>query len=807
MLYAEVSVNSPAAILPTFSYRIPETLDISPGQAVWVPFGRQILQGVVISTGTTPEYPETRDIAGLIEDAPVLSALSIKLGKWISMYYRCRLFQALALMLPPGFERRSLCSIRLAKNIAHAEDSGLNEREKTLLNQLKNAGTLNLKEIEKQSGARQAHKIVSRLAKLGLATLQFNIEPQRISPQLVTYLRLALDNEAALEAIQDMRRCAPKQAALLAYLCKAGQAVKWKQASLATGSTRTVMRALADKGFINAEQIETSRKPIPESNNQPEAPLTPNRAQAEALTKIKKSLQQQNGRAFLLYGITGSGKTEVYLQALAEAIKMGKTAIVLIPEISLTSQTIGRFTARFPNRVAVLHSRLSLGERFDQWREIKAGKYDVVVGPRSALFAPLPNPGLIVIDEEHEWSYKQDTSPRYHARNVAFKLSELSNATMILGSATPDVESFYYARCGKLELINMPDRLTAETGSRLPEIEIVDLRQELKTGNRSIFSRKLQESISYTLKQKEQVILFLNRRGGASFVQCRDCGHVINCRRCEVPMSYHFDDEQLVCHHCNYRQKAPGICPECLSKRIKYLGLGTQAVAGEVSRLFPEARVLRWDSDATRQKNSHHNLQCNFQERKSDILIGTQMIAKGLDFPHVSLVGVISADTSLNLPDFRAGERTFALLSQVAGRAGRSLAPGKVIIQSYYPEHYAVQAAARHDYAAFYNTEIKYRLELIQPPFSKLVRLTFVHRNDEYCQNEAERLSGELKDCKNKKGIAGVSILGPAPAFIHRLRGQYRWNIIIKGHEPALLLDLVSLPRQWKVDVDPYGLE
>jgi primosomal protein N' (replication factor Y) len=353
----------------------------------------------------------------------------------------------------------------------------------------------------------------------------------------------------------------------------------------------------------------------------------------------------------------------------------------------------------------------------------------------------------------------------------------------------------------------MPERIAAACPTGLPSITVVDLRRELKAGNRSIFSRRLQLKMKEALKRHEQVILYLNRRGGATFVQCRTCGHVIGCRRCQVPMSYHFDQEKLVCHHCNYRLPVPTVCPECRSRHIKYLGLGTQAVARDTASLLPDARILRWDSDTTRPKDSHQGLLKDFSGGKADILIGTQMIAKGLEFPGVSLVGVINADTGLNLPDFRAGERTFSLLSQIAGRAGRGLLPGEAIIQSYWPEHYAIQAMAKQDYAAFYHTEIEYRRELNLPPFSKLIRLTFYHRNDDFCRRESFRLKTDMQQSLQRLGIAGVSIVGPAPAFIHRLRGLFRWNIFLKGQQPELLLDAVQLPRHWRVDVDPVGLE
>ncbi|MFC1967013.1 primosomal protein N', partial [Chloroflexota bacterium] len=427
--------------------------------------------------------------------------------------------------------------------------------------------------------------------------------------------------------------------------------------------------------------------------------------------------------------------------------------------------------------------------------------------PRSAIFAPQPDLGLIVIDEEHEWTYKQhDKSPHYHARDAAIKLAELTGATVILGSATPDVETFYRAQRGDCHLLQLPERVTPSENSPLPQVKIVDLRDELKSGNRSMFSRSLNNAIAKAVAGKEQVILFLNRRGAATFVQCRNCGFVLGCRRCEVPLTYHLTEDILACHQCNYRIPVPQICPQCLSQRIKFLGVGTQKLEQEASHTFSQARLLRWDSDTTRQKHSHQEILTKFRTHQADILIGTQMITKGLDFPLVTLVGVVNADTALNLPDFRAGERTFQLLSQVAGRAGRGPLGGQVIIQTYSPEHYAIQAAAKHDYLLFYNKEIVYRRQLNNPPFSQLASLVYTHTNDALCQKEAERMKRLLTEEWDSKGIADLSIIGPAPAFIHRLRSRFRWQLILRGSELSDFLSPIPVPQGWTVDIDPVGL-
>ena len=543
---------------------------------------------------------------------------------------------------------------------------------------------------------------------------------------------------------------------------------------------------------------------------------------------------------FLIHGVTGSGKTELYLRAIGEALAQGRQAIALVPEIALTPQTIARFAGRFPNRVTVIHSALSVGERYDVWRRVRAGDYDVVVGPRSALFAPLPRLGLIILDEEHESSYKQDAEAwggmkvYYDARRVADKLAELVDGVLILGSATPSLEAYYAAEGGDYRLLEMPQRVmghrqevavgsgnewpVAKSGgpsvdgseipvlyAGMPPVEVVDMRQELRAGNRSIMSRALQAELHATLDAGEQAILFLNRRGSSTFVMCRDCGAVQKCAHCEVPLTYHERANVLVCHHCNKRYPIPEICPGCSSKRIKYFGSGTQRIEDLVHQISPRARVLRWDADTTTGKGSHEAILRRFAGHEADVLVGTQMIAKGLDLPLVTLVGVISADVGLYLPDFRSGERTFQLLTQVAGRAGRSQRGGRVVVQTYTPDHYVIQAAARHDYSAFYRRELSYRQEYAYPPIRRMARLVYWDKNrtkaEEMAVSMAQRLQSRLQELGLDSRTA--TLLGPAPAFFARYRGYYRWQLIVCADEPQTVLRPLDIPFGWRVDIDP----
>ena len=810
MRYAEVSVNSPVAQRRTFSYAIPSGLSVDVGQAVWVPFGEKILQGIVLELSPYPAVEETREIIDVIEPHPLLSPAQVMLARWISEYYLSPLFDTVALMLPPGFKRKALTFISTTPNPNAHTLSSLPPAQKHVFELVRRQDNVSLKELEKRLGKKKAQAIVSQLVGRGLAVRSYELEPVKITPKKVPYLRLNVTaNQAREMTIELRKKRAAKQANLVDFLAQQSEPVPWAEARQRTDGNKAVAEALIRKGLVTWQQIEVKREPISYQNITPSSPLKLTATQEAAFNSIKDAIHGVTAqpKVFLLHGVTGSGKTEIYLQALAETVKLGKRGIALVPEIALTPQTIERFASRFPHKVAVLHSQLSPGEQFDEWQRIKEGEFYVVIGPRSALFAPQPELGLIIIDEEHEWTYKQpDKSPRYHTRNVAIKLAQLTGAVVILGSATPDVETFYHAQNGNYHLLQLPERVVPVEKSPLPQVEVVNLREELKAGNRSIFSRSLTQAITKAVAGGEQVILFLNRRGGATFIQCRSCGFVLRCRRCEVSLTHHFAEDALVCHQCNHKTPLPQICPRCSSHQIKSLGIGTQKLEQETGYSFPEARMLRWDSDMTKRKESHEAILSKFRAHQADILIGTQMVAKGLDLPRVTLVGVISADTSLNLPDFRAGERTFQLLSQVAGRAGRGPLGGQVIIQTFSPEHYAIQAAAKHDYASLYDKEINYRRQLRNPPFTQLALLTYSHTNDALCQREAERVRNQLIAERDAKGIADLNLIGPAPAFIHRLRGRFRWQLILRGTDLSTFISPIAFPQGWTIDIDPVSL-
>lgn len=530
--------------------------------------------------------------------------------------------------------------------------------------------------------------------------------------------------------------------------------------------------------------------------------------QAKALKIIIEAIEKREYKTFLLHGITASGKTEVYLQAIEEVLKKDRQAIVLVPEISLTPQTIERFVSRFGDRVATLHSKLTPAKRFMEWKKMRDDKARIAVGARSAIFSPMRNLGLIIVDEEHETTYKQDDVPRYHARDVAETRARLNNCPLILGSATPSLESYYRAKRGEYRLIKLTKRIEERL---LPKVKIVDMRMELATRKKvAIFSKVLLDAIDRTLKNGKQAIIFLNRRGFSTFVNCKKCGLVLKCKRCDTVLVYHFDEKKLICHYCNYRTQAPDICPKCRSGYIRYFGLGTERVESEISHNFSHVRIARMDSDTTAKRGSHDRILGEFKAGKVSILVGTQMIAKGLDFPKVTLVGVVSADVTLNLPDFRASERTFNLLTQVGGRAGRGEDGGEVIIQTYAPSHYAILAAAKHDYEKFYAEEITSRKELLFPPFINLVKVTVRARNEDL----ASRTAGELAEATRLKDKS-IDVAGPTPAPISRMRGYFRYNILLKDKDRMAMCNLLrSVLGKFKkphgvliaVDVDPISM-
>lgn len=675
---------------------------------------------------------------------------------------------------------------------------------------------------------------LKKLAEAGLVTIDRQDRPATVS--------LAIPRADVPQHIIAFRG-AEKPLHVLRVLARQPDPMELSWVYAQTGATLPELQKLEKLELIALGEKQNYRDSLADRDFVPSSAPTLTPEQAEAWSVIEahirswgwsKAAGESNPGLFLLHGVTGSGKTEIYLRAIELTLQQGRGAIYLVPEIALTAQTVRRVASRFPGKTAIVHSGLKEGERYDTWRRARSGLVQVVVGARSALFTPLPDVGLVILDEEHDQSYKQTEPippPYYHARDVAEQMMRHNSGTLILGSATPDVEIIHRAQRGDFKLLQLPTRImghririleqSERTGItpqytpahaedalsiELPTVKIVDMRQELRAGNTSIFSLPLQQALKETLQRREQAILFLNRRGESTYVFCRDCGYVATCPRCDSPLTYHRQGETLRCHRCGHRVPQPQSCPQCQSNRIKYFGAGTQQIEAALHQMFPKARTLRWDADTAGNADTHDLFLQRFIDHKADIMVGTQMVAKGLDLPLVTLVGVVSADMGLNLPDFRAGERTFQLLTQVAGRAGRGLLGGRVILQTYEPEHYAVQAAAHHDFAGFYKQEIRYRRELAYPPFRRLARLLFRDESEIRAHSEAETAANLLRTRIAEQQLDATELIGPAPCFFSRVNRVFRWHILLRAPDPVEVLRGFELRRGWHLDLDPIDV-
>lgn len=818
--YAEIIVDVAARNLDrTFHYRIPENLvcRLAAGMRVIVPFGRRTVEGYVVGFSEQPQVQDVRDIIDVVENSPLFNKDLLDLARWMSERYMCPLVESIHSIMPPGAR---MVDYKYAVAVSPAGSPSLDAEdfksstERQIYDYIIDKKKISFAELDRNFSRRAARQAVKDLEDRGLVETVGQMKA-KVKPRTVQTLALSVPERDLPDLIKVLESKAPKQAAVMK--CFTGHKT-WtvQEVSRLAGCDAAAVRRLVAKGFLRTTETHVRRDPYDSRTFQITTPMVPTPQQLTALQRIKKAIDLERHGTFLLHGVTGSGKTEVYLQAIAHCLQKGKDAVVLVPEISLTPQMVERFKSRFGNLVAVLHSRLSSGERYDEWRLIKEGRVKVVVGARSAVFAPFVNPGLFIIDEEHESSYKQEDNPKYHAREVAIARAQLCGSVVILGSATPSLETYARARAGKYDLLTLDQRVQ---GQPLPPVHVVDLREEMHSGHRSIFSRLLLEKLRGTLDRGEQAILFLNRRGFATFVVCRDCGLVLKCPKCSISLTMHAGENLLRCHYCDFHRKVPVTCPQCGSVNIRHFGVGTQKVEAEVRQWFPGARVARMDVDTTTRKGSHEKILNEFRDGKVDVLVGTQMIAKGLDFPRVSLVGVVTADTALNLPDFRAAERTFQLLTQVAGRAGRASIPGEVVVQTYSPEHYSIVCAQQHDYKGFYTAEMKNREALAYPPYSSLVRIVIIGKEENTVIRSAEMLGEALLLALNEESV-GVeqALLGPAPAPISKLRNRFRWQICIRGKPGRLLRRILAaeISRLEKdhrfgdigisIDVDPLSM-
>ncbi len=804
-----------------------------------------------------------RPVQTILDPEPALLPHQMKLAQWMSDYYVTSLSQVAQMMLPPGLMQRSRAVLRLVEGDEQSLDNsmqGISLRLRALVGLLLAEGEIDVERLKEMLGPKRAKEVLKEARANDLFQQDAELHAPRAHARVKRVVSLTTDkamlrewrartaeiaqsNQSAASEIEILpnqvqrpraskkgRKEAPNPWALpdvpgatatlvltsqdkdslraqhqLGAIDLLAQNINeqayWTPNALckASGMTAAQLKQLEREHLVTIEEREVRRNPNAGRGPLSTTPLKLTPDQQHALDCIVGP--EYEPRPILLHGVTGSGKTEVYLQALAAIIEQGKQGIVLVPEIALTTQAVLRVAGRFPDRVAIIHSELSMGERYDEWRRIRSGQVDVVIGSRSALFAPVPNLGIIIIDEEHEPAYKQaERRPTYHARKTALVLGEILSIPVVMGSATPSLTTFYQAQQGDYRLIELPGRINAT----LPPVEVVDLRNELHAGNTSIISRRLQQELELVLERKQQAILFLNRRGAASCVLCRDCGHITMCDRCDIPLTYHSTERILLCHYCGRQSQIVQFCPQCKSSGVGYFGLGTEKVQETIQRLFPQARLLRWDRDTARNRRAHEQLLDLFASRQADILIGTQMIAKGLDLPGVTLVGVVSADIALSLPDYSTAERAFTLLTQVAGRAGRGAEAGRVIVQTFNPQHFCIETASHHDYHTFYNTEIATRRGYNYPPFRSFVKFTYSHENRYRCQNEALLLFETLNMWIERLNLEDTDIVGPAPSLIERVRDKYHWQMIVRGPDLHRLLRVIDAPG-WEIDIDPVS--
>lgn len=772
--YAQVIVDVPAMQTNRpYTYELPQELQdqAQVGMRVIVPFGKgeRQIQGFIV--GLTDEYElaiAPKRVTSLMDLAPVLNNEALQLADWLAQKTFSFKIRCLQVMLPNVMRASYSKSLRLLSAVELPQE----------LNSLF-AGGSEIEFDESKLSAQQLNKL-AQMRQAGHLEVVYHVK-DRAKAKLVGVVTSLVDEQNYTQFKAKVRKNAHKQLELLEFLYQnPHQSFLQTKLQADLQVSLNQLKKAAQQGWLKLAQQECYRDPYGDKTLQVTTPkqLTPE--QQRAVEQIDQAITSKNATTFLLEGVTGSGKTEVYLQAIAHALSQGRSALMLVPEISLTPQMVQRVKERFGKDVAMLHSALSDGERYDEWRRIERKEAKVVVGARSAIFAPLDDLGLIIIDEEHEASYKQEDMPRYQARDVALWRGKYHNCPVVLGSATPDLATRARAQKGVYQQLNLTKRIN---GSSLPQVTLVDMREAVKTAPAPDFSQILLDQITERLARKEQVVLMLNRRGYSSFVLCRDCGFVLKCPNCDVSLTLHMDTHSMKCHYCGHEEAIPNRCPSCDSKKIRYYGTGTQKVQAELEKLLPEARILRMDVDTTRKKGAHERLLAKFGAHEADILLGTQMIAKGLDFPDVTLVGVLNADTSLSLPDYRSSERTFQLLTQVSGRAGRADKTGQVVIQTYNPEHYAIQLACRQDYEQFFFYEMNLRHLNNYPPYYYTIKITVSAKSEAEAAKESFAIKKGLDQCLSPQAL----VLGPTPSSILKIKNRFYYQLVIKyKQEPAL---------------------
>ncbi|CQR74581.1 Primosomal protein N' [Sporomusa ovata DSM 2662] len=801
---AQIIVNIPTrSITKPFSYLIPAHLSFAAiGWRVLVPFGNRKIEGFIVGL-EADNIPGLKSILDVLDDFPWFDNNMLETAKWLSNYYLCSLAEAMRLFIPgqSGIKTQKAYQIPQALDWEYTKALLSNKSQEylILLAYINEHGPVTLTDLAKRFTS------IAGMIKFCLQhklIVTADTVSKRGKANSTMLIKLAVSREIAAQIEKALPKSKTAQRRLLKALLSTQELNTVELRSLAI--TQATVKKLAEQGLITICSVPVFRNSYAGAQSLA-TELTLTSEQRQALQHIIPAINTGAYTSFLIHGVTGSGKTQVYIQAAAEARRLDRQAIVLVPEIALTSQIVARFRTAFGDDVVVMHSKLSVGERYDAWRRLHAGQAGIVIGARSALFAPVSRLGLIIIDEEHEFTYKQEETPRYHAREVAAVRAKLAGATVLLGSATPAIETYYHALQGKHKLLPLNKRVD---DIPMPAVTIVDMRQELAQGRRSVISLPLQTMLTEILARKEQAIILLNRRGYSTFVLCRECGHVLKCGHCDISLVYHAPTSILRCHYCQERHAVPDVCPECGSRYIRYFGAGTQKVEEALNGLFPLARIVRMDQDTTRGKLAHDKILAAFAAGSYDILLGTQMVAKGHDIPNVTAVGIISADTALNLPDFRAAEKTFALLTQAAGRAGRGSKPGRVVMQTYNPEHYAITAGAEHNYQEFYQQELSFRQQLGYPPYANLIKITVQANDETIVHRQANQAAAELTQ---SLAMAGAAIIGPFPAAVNKVKDIFRVNILIKTKDlPTITkqISTMSIANQKNIiiDIDPVNV-
>jgi primosomal protein N' (replication factor Y) len=798
-MFAEIAF--PISLKKTFTYSIPENLKekIKPGQRALVPFGRDKKSGFVVKVSPISDIRKAKEVLDLIDEEPVISPEILELTRWVSDYYYASWGECLKAALPPELQVRTLLWVHKKESpVLEYEDkkTKLSLKEKKILDILENKSPQKISSLEKKLGSKGIYSALRSLEQKGKVELYYELSKPKSNIKYEKVFSLKGDSaeeRKLLETyIQSATGKSPKEASVLELLKNEKREFPLKEMNQRINGVSRILDRLEKKGLIRSFYKEKLREPLWGMDIESAQEFSLNQEQKTALETLEKALSENRCNPFLLYGVTGSGKTQIYIEIIKKVLEKGKTALVLVPEISLTPQIITRFKKVFGEKVGSYHSSLSPGERFDAWRGIKGGRIRVVVGTRSAIFSPLSNLGVIVVDEEQDYSYKQkEPDPKYNARDLALVRGKINKALVVLGSATPSLESFYNAEKGKYRLLQLTQRVDKKL---LPQVKITNLKEERKKGNYSVFSDELSSELKRKMEKGEQAILFLNRRGFSNFIKCEECGYIFRCPHCDISLNFHRTDFSLRCHYCNYKVQASPVCPECSGNRLTHKGIGTQRIEEEIKKLLPEISIRRMDQDTTYRKDSHWEILKDFASKDFSLLLGTQMVTKGLDFPDVTLVGVILADASLDFPDFRARERTFQLLTQVAGRAGRGKSGGEVILQTYYPEDWTIKLSAEQNFLDFYQKEIKEREELFYPPYSRLILIRFQGKDEKKVQKIAEDFGVELSSTLKSKGYSLKSnqILGPAPAPLPKIKDDYRFQILIKTKDVRALTQKIG---------------